>query len=600
MISKESTGIEFTETMHGFLKTGAKASSIGEFERALQDGKNSNEPFRFLLTIKVNDIDKFIADPGLTAQAIGTVFGKSIGECQIHPSSFFNLFVDESTSENTVRKMFYILHFNDKTGNKLTFFGYKIVEKRNGFDVWKSTTTLYSQIFLGHISDFKGHSAIPISAGILRLTKGDFAKQLTTLKTTGPNIIDRTLAYAKFSEVFASNILETLGWDVLGANELKANKHPIPLLTLDGVRSCQKRTYRFSSGDHIGLSLERFTRNESRNVVLLLHGLSTSTDMFVMPEHRNLVSYLLDHQYQDVWSLDWRGSMRHNYNLIPNDYNLDDIALNDIPKAIDVIRENTSPDVGIHIICHCVGSITFMMSLYSGVCPQDNLASVVSNSVSLNPTVSPWSFFKISLAPTLLRFFTPYIYMDPNWAVRPNGLLKGKLFGKLIGLAHPECGIPACNMLSFMWGNGNPACYEHKNLHPITHARLGDLFGGVGVSYYRHIFKMLKAKSAVKYQDLPRYDTLPGNYYQHASKIRVPIFFFTGENNYIFGKSNIITYGHVKNLSPDCDSKLHVFPDYGHQDVFMGKNADKDIFPKLVEFMNQHRVQDVPIKKKSA
>ena len=37
--------------------------------------------------------------------------------------------------------------------------------------------------------------------------------------------------------------------------------------------------------------------------------------MFIMPEHYNLVSFLLDYGFSDVWSFDWCGSMRHNCNL---------------------------------------------------------------------------------------------------------------------------------------------------------------------------------------------------------------------------------------------------------------------------------------------
>ena len=35
-------------------------------------------------------------------------------------------------------------------------------------------------------------------------------------------------------------------------------------------------------------------------------------------------------------------------------------------------------------------------------------------------------------------------------------------------------------MLSFMWGSGHPAMYEHANLLPETHERMGDLCGPAG------------------------------------------------------------------------------------------------------------------------
>ena len=62
--------------------------------------------------------------------------------------------------------------------------------------------------------------------------------------------------------------------------------------------------------------------------VMVVHGLTTSTDMFIMPEHENLVSHLLDRGY-DVWCLDFRMSNRHPYNLFKHRWSLDDVALYD-------------------------------------------------------------------------------------------------------------------------------------------------------------------------------------------------------------------------------------------------------------------------------
>ena len=38
-----------------------------------------------------------------------------------------------------------------------------------------------------------------------------------------------------------------------------------------------------------------------------------------------------------------------------------------------------------------------------------------------------------------------------------------------------------------------------------------------------------------------------------------------------------------------CDwHELHVFPGYGHQDPFMGKNVHVDIFPRLLQHLRKH------------
>ena len=103
----------------------------------------------------------------------------------------------------------------------------------------------------------------------------------------------------------------------------------IPLYTLDGVKDADVTTHWFWTEDKIGLSMLRFRRglpDDASEAVLIIHGLTTSTDMFIMPEHYNLVSYLLDNGYRDVWCLDFRMSNRHSYNLFKHRYTMDDVA----------------------------------------------------------------------------------------------------------------------------------------------------------------------------------------------------------------------------------------------------------------------------------
>ena len=87
----------------------------------------------------------------------------------------------------------------------------------------------------------------------------------------------------------------------------------------------------FATEDGLGLNLTRFRRAACDDVVLLVHGLTSSSDMFIMPEHRNLVSYLLDDGFTDVWALDFRMSNRFPYDSETHRYTLDDIADYDSP-----------------------------------------------------------------------------------------------------------------------------------------------------------------------------------------------------------------------------------------------------------------------------
>ena len=109
-----------------------------------------------------------------------------------------------------------------------------------------------------------------------------------------------------------------------------------------------------------------------------MHGLTSSSDMFIMPEHRNLVSFLLDNGFTDVWTLDFRMSNRFPYDAETHRYTLDDIAHCDHPAALRELRRHVG-DRRVHVFAHCLGSVSFSMSLFGGAV--DGITSLVCNSV---------------------------------------------------------------------------------------------------------------------------------------------------------------------------------------------------------------------------
>lgn len=361
----------------------------------------------------------------------------------------------------------------------------------------------------------------------------------------------------------------------------------IPLYTLEGVRDAAVTTHYFSTEDMLGLSMLRFSRGEAGEAILIIHGLTTSTDMFIQPEHENLVSYLLDHGFSDVWCLDFRMSNRHSYNLFKHRYTMDDVALFDYPAALEVMRQHVG-ERPIHVICHCLGAASFTMSLFGKAVT--GISSVIANSVALTPRVPKWSKFKLSLAPNMVENVLGFPYLNPQWGEEP-GLSRGKLFSKVVSLFHQECDVAACHMLSLMWGSGWPALYSHENMDPVTHRRGGDLYGSTSMNYYRHVVKMVRTGHAVKYEPAnPKFDRLPDDYFRYVEEIQTPVLFMTGENNKVFADSNVVCHQRMERIVPGRH-ELHVFPDYGHQDPFMGKDVARDIFPRLVEFIEKHRYE---------
>jgi len=357
----------------------------------------------------------------------------------------------------------------------------------------------------------------------------------------------------------------------------------IPVYTLEGVPDADASVHPFSTEDGLGLSLLRFCRAECNDVVLLVHGLTSSSDMFIMPEHRNLVTTLLDGGFTDVWALDTRMSNRFPYDLQAPRSTLDDVALFDYPAALQRIREHTG-ERRIHVITHCLGSVSFLMSLSAGMV--DGVTSVVANSVGLTPRVPAWSRLKLTVGPNLVEYVVGSPYLTPAWS-KNRPLTRGWAVSKVVSLVHPECDVPACHMISLMWGTGWPGLYSHDKLHPITHARLGDLLGGASLSYYRHVLKMVRAGRAVKYDTHDaRYSALPEDYMADAAAVQTPILFLTGEVNRTFADSNVVCFEALDAVASGRH-ELRVVPEYGHLDVFIGRTAAADVFPILLEFLTK-------------
>ena len=582
-MNNQACSVEFTEEMKGYLTLTEKSI---DFKEAFEQGKKANQFSMFHLTIQIPDIDFFVNDPKETGKAIGYLDIPTLGNKLVVDKGIFNCFVDVGSPIQNTKNMFYRLFFKDTNGKQFTFSGKKIVNNDSGLDIWKDTTTLYTKIFEGSIEEGKEAEAKLFAIGILEIYIKDFAKQLTTFKTTGPTLLQREKALLTFGKLFLGNL-----WDVYFPNIKKSepqiwNQREIPMFTMEGVKEAAITYHPFVTKDKLGLHLFRFKRKESENVILLSHGLTTSTDMYIMPEHYNLVNYLHDQGYTDVWSLDYRGSMRHSYNLFPHRFNLDDIALYDYPAALETIRREIGPNKKIHAIVHCVGSLTFFMSLYGKQI--SGISSVISNSVSLTPRVATWSKIKLALAPFLLEYILRFPNVNPKARLNPGPAL-GKLLSKLVDLVHRENDNPVCHMLSLMWGSGFPACYVQENLNPITHRRVGDLFGATSMNYHRHIRKMVNRGVAVKYLlENEYYKDLPNNYLDNAKDIQTPILFMTGDQNKVFNDSNIVTYNTLQKLNPNQKTELFVAKNYGHQDTLMGKDVAKDIFPKFIDFLNKH------------
>ena len=190
-MTQPAVAFQFTEDMRGFAAAGQTS-----FEGGYKTGQAAGNPLMFHLTLKTEDLDRFLSVPEHQAQALGYVEGPVVGgRCPVE-KGWFNLFVE--TADKQHKRMLYRLFFRDAAGNKRTLSGRKEVQDRPGFDVWGQTTTLYTNIFEGHLQEADEATAAPLAVGILHIGIGDFMKELTTVRAFAPTLGERVAAVARF------------------------------------------------------------------------------------------------------------------------------------------------------------------------------------------------------------------------------------------------------------------------------------------------------------------------------------------------------------------------------------------------------------------
>lgn len=194
-----SDSVSFTEEMKGFVTFGAT-----DHEEGFRSGRESGTELIFHLTITVADIDAFLADSSRTATVVGWVECDALGGRLRVDEGIFNLFVKPPTGADNAREMRYRLFFEDRVGNPVTLIGHKEIRDDPGFDLWRDTTTLFTEIRVGHIRPGATVDGAPLASGIIVIKVLDFVRQLTTFRGSPADV-------AQFGQSFLGELWERYG-----------------------------------------------------------------------------------------------------------------------------------------------------------------------------------------------------------------------------------------------------------------------------------------------------------------------------------------------------------------------------------------------------
>lgn len=308
--------------------------------------------------------------------------------------------------------------------------------------------------------------------------------------------------------------------------------------------------------------------------VLLVHGAGVRADIFNPPNETNIITMLIAEGY-DVWLENWRGSI----DLEPNHWDLDQVAFNDHPAAVKKIVELTGVKE-IKAIIHCQGSTSFMISAVLGLVPE--VTTIISNAVSLHPVVSSYSEVKLDYYLPFVKLMFPYL--NPAWGLSAPDL-KSKALRLIVAATHREKDTLVGKFVSFTYGAGFPALWLLENLSPQTMEWIQYEFAAVPLTFFDHI------KHCVHEGKLVPAHSNNNNVYSYVDtlpKTEARIVLFAGEQNLCFHPdSQRNTFKYLDEINPGFH-KLYVLDNYSHLDVFLGKNAHKDVFPLMIQELNQN------------
>ena len=206
------TSLSFTEKMQGSYAEGVSTPG-GTGLPPGEDGRAGLQPLAFHLTITIGDVTRFLDDPEHAAGAEGWIDAVGLGGRRPVQRGWFNLFAPAGVADR--RLIRYRLLFTDGADQPRTLVGWKNVRHGPPTHIWHDTSTLYFRLLEGHVGDGEDDRARIVGAGTLRLRPAEFARELATFRTDGP---DGAAALERFGRFFAGQL-----WDVYGPRRRSAS-----------------------------------------------------------------------------------------------------------------------------------------------------------------------------------------------------------------------------------------------------------------------------------------------------------------------------------------------------------------------------------------
>lgn len=596
-----SPTFQFTETMHGWacvVPPGSPGEPLAEPDYTLGAawGRADGQTMDFRLTIATDCLYTLVNDPLHAADISGEVHCPALSPTplKVTRGRFQLLPVDAQRVDTWT--MTYDMQLARDGGTPLHFQGHKVLHQRAGSNVWSDVTTLFVQVHEVRDSETaqpSGHGA-RVAVGILTLDLQDLAWQASSIGLAPQrglvgDLLNRfpkvrgaiaRLYLAKFAAFFGETLFRAYGGLLADLENFPAQddaqrvrrvlKAPVPEVhSLPLPRGFAARLTRYRGG--------------ALGPVVLAPGFSVTASSFATDTvDQNLVEFLCAHGY-DVWLFDYRASPDSGSPIA--DYTIDDIAHEDWPAAVAFIRQATGAK-DLQAIVHCVGSMSLLMAMLGGM---PGVRSVVSSQLTLHPVTNWLSYLKTDLdLPRLLGGMSQFkdgfdIVVRSN----PPSDLDYEIDTVVWNVPVPEgeqCTNPVCRRIFAIFGPS----YTHGQLDQATHVAMREWFGRIALKPFEQLALMMQAGLAVNAEGADTWLGAPGA----VQRLALPISFVVGGLNQIFyPETSARTLAWLRAHNDPQLYSRHVFDRYAHMDLFIGRDASRDVFPLLLQELERgHRL----------
>jgi cholesterol oxidase len=122
--------------------------------------------------------------------------------------------------------------------------------------------------------------------------------------------------------------------------------------------------------------------------------------------------------------------------------------------------------------------------------------------------------------------------------------------------------------------------YQHRQLNQPTHDALSEMFGVANMESFIHLQRLTNAGHLVDFRGGDAY--MP-----QLRRLALPLCFIHGaENECFLPESTALTVEALRKINGDRYER-HVIDGYGHIDCIFGKDASRDVYPRIADFLDR-------------